>query len=72
MKKFLLAGAAIVFAGVAATVAFAADHKATKHAPPPTRATVVTPARTAPAHKAPVHKKHHAVKHHPVARAHSK
>lgn len=71
MNKFLLAGAAVLFAGVAATVAVAADHK-TKPAEKPMHATVVTPAKNAPAHKAG--KKHHASKkhHHAVSKAHAK
>jgi hypothetical protein len=72
MKKFLLAGAAIVFAGVAATVAFAADHKAARHEVPPSGATVVTPAKTAPAHKSGVHRKHRAGKRHHATRTHAK
>jgi hypothetical protein len=76
MKKFLLIGTAIVFAGIAATAAVAADHKSTKHSPTPTRATVVLPtvARTAPAHKGPAPKRHTVVKKHhaPVHRHHAK
>jgi hypothetical protein len=62
MKKFLLAGAVVVFAGVAATGAMAADHKASKPAAPH-HAAVVTPAKSTVLHKesAP---KHHAAKHH--------
>ncbi len=67
MKKFLLAGAAIAFAGIAATVAVAADHKAK-----PAHAPVVT-AKTVTAHKESAPKKHHAVKrHHAVHKSHAK
>lgn len=66
MKKFLIAGAVVMFAGLAATVATAADHKSTKHAPAPSHATVMTPA-TAQKESGP--KKHHAGKRH-HARAH--
>ena len=76
MKKFLLIGTAIVFAGIAATAAVAADHKSTKHSAPPARATVVLPtvAKTAPAHKGHAPKRHVVVrKHHsPVHRHHAK
>ena len=33
MKKFLIAGAVVLFAGVAATVAAAAEHRTSNHAP---------------------------------------
>lgn len=67
MKKFLLAGAVVLFAGVAATVAAAAEHRTSKHAP--AHASMVS---TAPAHKDAAPKKHHpAKKHHAHAhRAH--
>jgi len=60
MKKFLLAGAVVVFGGIAATVAAAADHKPSKHAAP-THASVIAPA---PAAHKETPKKHHAPKHH--------
>jgi hypothetical protein len=64
MKKFLIAGAVVLFAGVAATVAAAAEHRAPKHAP--ARASMVA---TTPAHKEAAPKKHApSKKHH--ARAH--
>ena len=72
MKTFLLVGAAVVFAGVAATMAFAADHKSTRNSPAPTRTTVVTPAaKTSIVHKTPS-KAHPVVKkhHRPVHRTH--
>ncbi|HVE39949.1 MAG TPA: hypothetical protein VNM14_08690 [Planctomycetota bacterium] len=69
MKKFLLAGAAIAFAGIAATVAVAADHKAK---PTNTHAAVMT-AKTVSAHKDAAPKKHHVVKrHHSVHKSHAK
>ena len=73
MKKFLLAGAAVVFAGIA-TVAMAADHRAPKHSAAPSRATVVTPAKASTPQKASPSKRHHAAKrHHAHAhRAHAK
>jgi hypothetical protein len=69
MKKFLLAGAAIAFAGIATTVALAADHKGKPaHAP----ATVMPTAKTSVARKETV-KKHHVVKrHHSVHKSHAK
>ena len=71
MKKFLLVGVAVLFAGIATTVAVAADHKPTKHAAPPARTTVVTPAKATPAiHKSAAPKRHPVVKkhHRPVHR----
>ena len=67
MKKFLIAGAVVLFAGVAATVAAAAEHKTSKHAP--AHASMVA---TAPAHKVTAPKKPHpAKKHHaPAHKAH--
>ena len=67
MKKFLIAGAVVLFAGVAATVAAAAEHRTSKHAP--AHASMVA---TAPAHKDTAPKKHHpAKKHHaPAHKAH--
>jgi hypothetical protein len=71
MKKFLLAGVVVLFAGVA-TAAVAADHKGSKPAAP-RHAAVVAPA------KHEVHKesapRHHAAKHktaHKVHKAHAK
>ena len=61
MKKIVLAGAAVVFAGIAATIGFAADHKA-KPAAPPARVTVITPAKSEAKTTAP--KKHHGKRHH--------
>ena len=72
MKTFLLVGAAVVFAGVAATMAFAADHKSASHSSAPTRTHVVTPAsKTSIVHKTPS-KSHPVVKkhHRPVHRTH--
>jgi hypothetical protein len=67
MKKFLLAGAAVAFAGIAATVAMASDHKKPMH-----HASVVT-AKTTVAHKESAPKKHHAPKrHHSVHKSHAK
>ena len=57
MRKILLAGVAIVFAGVAATVAVAADHKSKPVAPPAKTAVVATAKHDA---KGPAHKRHHA------------
>ena len=59
MSKILLAVAAVVFAGVAATVAGAADHKS-KPAAAPARSTVVTAAKEDA--KGPAHKHRHAPK----------
>ena len=68
MKKFLLAGAAIAFAGIAATVAVAADHKGK-----PAHAAVMTSAKSSTVHKETAPKKHHAVKrHHAVHKSHAK
>lgn len=68
MKKFLLAGAVVVFGGIAATVAAAADHKPAKHQAP-AHATVVTAApgghkESPKKHAAPKHKHHRTHKHH--------
>ena len=71
MNKFLLAGAAIVFAGVAATVAVAADHKS-KVAERPVHATVLTPAKATTGHKGTTPKKHGHKRHHAVHRTHAK
>ncbi len=67
VKKFLLAGAVVLFAGVAATVAGAAEHRTPKHAP--ARGAMVAPA---PTHKDAAPKKRHpAKKHHaPAHRTH--
>lgn len=70
MKKFLLVGTAVVFAGIAASVAFAADHKSPKHSAAPVRTTEVAPAKAIP-HKTVA--RHHAIvkKHHrPAPKAH--
>jgi hypothetical protein len=69
MKKFLLAGAAIAFAGIAATVAVASEHKSK----PMHHASVVT-AKTTVAHKESAPKKHHSPKrhHHAAPKAHTK
>jgi hypothetical protein len=64
VKKFLLAGAVVLFAGVACTVAAAAEHRAPKHAP--ARASMTA---SAPTHKDAAPKKHHGGKKH-HARAH--
>jgi len=61
MKKFLIAGAVVLFAGVAATAAAAAEHRSPKHAAP-ARASVMTPAPAA--NKGPAPKKHHAPRKH--------
>ena len=71
MKKFLLAGAVVVFAGIAATGAVAADHKGSKPAAPH-HAAVTAPAKPAEHKESP---RHHAVKHraaHKVHKAHTK
>ena len=65
MKKFLIAGAVVLFAGVAATVAAAAEHRAPKHAP--ARASMTAPA---PAHKDAAPKKRHSGKKHHAHRTH--
>ena len=67
MKKFLLAGAAIAFAGIATTVALAADHKAK-----PAHATVMTPVKTTVAHKESAKKHHSGKRHHAVHKSHAK
>jgi hypothetical protein len=72
MKKFLLAGAVVVFGGVAATAAVAADHKGSKHAAPH-HAAVMTPAK--PAEHKESTPRHHVAKHrqaHKAHKAHSK
>jgi len=72
MKKFLLAGAAIVFVGVAATVAVAADHKS-KVADKPVHATVLTPSKATTGHNGAAPKRHHGSKrHHAAHRTHAK
>ena len=71
MKKFLLAGAAIVFAGIAATVAVAADHKS-KVAEKPVHATVLTPAKMTTGHKHAAKKHHGHKRHHAAPRTHAK
>jgi len=68
MNKFLIAGAVVLFAGVAATGAAAAEHRSSKHAAP-ARASVMTPAPAAT--KGPSPKKHHAPKK-PHGRVHHK
>lgn len=72
MKTILLAGALVVFAGIAATVSAASDHKATKHEPAP--ASVTTSAKPSVGHhKGSAPKRHHAPKkHHAVHKAHAK
>ena len=73
MNKILLAGAAVVFAGVAATMAMASDHKPAKHASEPVHATVITPAKSTGHLKGSAPKRHHAVKrHHSAHKAHAK
>ncbi len=81
MRKYLLAGAAIVFAGIAATVAVAAEYKPARHAAPvpiakasvkkPTHA-MATSISKSRARKASPHRRHsHAVrKHHRHGHAH--
>jgi hypothetical protein len=58
MKNLLLAGAVVLFGGVAATGAAAVEHKAPKHAAP-MHASMFS---TAPAHQDAAPKKHHAPK----------
>lgn len=60
MKNLLLAGAVVLFGGVAATGAAAMEHKATKH-DAPVRASMVA---TAPDRQEAAPKKHHGRKHH--------
>ena len=67
MNKFLLAGAVVVFAGVAATGAVAADHKGSKPAAPHHAAVVTAHVKPAEHKPAP---KHHAVKHKAAPKAH--
>lgn len=68
MNKILLAGAVVVFAGIAATMAMASDHKGPKHASEPVHATVITPAKsTGVHHKGPAPKRHHSPKRHHTA-----
>jgi hypothetical protein len=69
MKKFLLAGAAIAFAGIATTVALAADHKGK---PAHSHATVMTPVKTTVAHKESAKKHHSGKRHHAVHKSHAK
>jgi len=63
MKKFLIAGVLVVFAGVAGTAMAASDHKAAKHAA--MTAPVASKSATPKKHAAPkkhhgrVHPKHH-------------
>lgn len=66
MKKFLLAGAVVVFAGVAATGAVAADHKGSKPAAP-RHAAVTALAKPAEHKESP---RHHAAKHRPAHKVH--
>ena len=72
MNKFLLAGAVVLFGGVAATGAIAADHKGSK--PTPHHAAVMTPVKPAehkestPRHHVAKHKASHKVAH----KAHTK
>ena len=67
MKKFLIAGAVVLFAGVAATAAAAAEHRSSKHAPS-VQASVMTPAlaerKDASPKKHVGAKKHHRRHHH--------
>jgi hypothetical protein len=71
MKRFLIAGAAIVFAGIAATVAVAADHKP-KVAQKPVHATVLAPDKATTGHKGAAHKRHHrSRRHHAAHRTHA-
>jgi hypothetical protein len=58
MKNLLLAGAVVLFGGVAATGAAAVEHKSTKHAAP-ARASVMS---MSPSHQEATPKKHHASK----------
>ncbi len=68
MKKFLIAGAVVMFGGIAATVAAAADHKPAKHQAPMHATMIAAPAvahKDAPKkHAAPKHKHHRVHKHH--------
>jgi len=73
MKKFLFVGAAMLFAGVAATVAVAADHKGKAAPEKPVHAMMITPAKATTAHKGSAPKRHHVVKrHHAAHRTHAK
>jgi hypothetical protein len=67
MKKFLIAGAVLVFAGVAATGAIAADHKGSKPAAPH-HAAVMTPVK--PAVQKESTPRHHVAKHRQAHKAH--
>ena len=71
MKKFLLAGAAIAFAGIASTVAIAADHKG-KPAHAPAHASVMPTEKTSVAHKETAKKRHGHKRHHSVHKSHAK
>jgi hypothetical protein len=67
MMKFLLAGAAVVFAGIG-TAAVAADHKAK-----PMHAAVLTAEKSTTAHKESAPRKHRAGKrHHHAHKSHAK
>ena len=73
MNKILLAVGVVVFAGVAATMALASDHKPAKHGSEPVNATVITPAKPAGHPKGSAPKRHHPVKrHHSAHKAHAK
>jgi len=67
MKKFLLAGAVVVFAGVAATGAIAADHQGSRPAAPHHAAAMTSVKPSAHKESAP---RHHVVKHKAAHKAH--
>lgn len=60
MKNLLLAGAVVLFGGVAATGAAAVEHKSTKHAAPARASVMSMPSF----HQDATPKKHHASKKH--------
>jgi len=67
MKRLLIVGAAVLFAGIAATGAAAAEHRSTKHVAP-AGASVMMSAPAAHKDAAPkkhgARKKHHGRRHH--------
>ena len=68
MRNLLLGGASVLFAGIAATVGLAADHKPAHNSPAPMHASVITPAK-ATLHKA-TPKRHSPSKKHGRSRRH--
>ena len=67
MKKFLLAGAVVVFAGIASGGAIAADHKGSKPAAPRQHAAATATAKPAEHKESP---RHHVAKHRPAHKVH--